>query len=1219
MDETGESSIRARIPWILCLFGRGVLYPLVFLALLGVFSAVVSMRAQAQGNVLTYHNDNARTGLNANETVLTPARVNTNTFGKLFTQLVDGYIYAQPLYLANVAIPNKGTHNVVFLATQHDSVYAFDADNAGGTNSSPLWRISFINPAAGITTVPNDDVGSSDIVPEIGITSTPVIDTNSATIYIEAKTKEVIGGADHYVQRLHALDVRTGTEKFGGPTVIGDTIYDGANYTYVSGPSVSGTGDGNVNGVVTFNALREMNRPGLVLLNGVVYISFASHGDNGPYHGWVIGYDGQTLQQVGVFNATPNGGLGGIWQSGAAPATDTNGNIYFETGNGTFSTNSPDMSANNFGDSFVKLSTSGGLLLADYFTPFNQDSLNSVDEDLGSGGPLLLPDSVGSSSHPHLLVGCGKEGKIYLVDRDNMGHFSSLNDNQIVREIPNAVGGTWSMPAFFNGHIYYHGAGDALKSFHISTGQITPAPDSQGAVQFGFPGATPSLSANGTNNGIVWEMRTDAYGSSGPAELHAYDANNVTKELYNSSQVANRDDPGPAVKFSVPTIINGKVYVGTQTGLAVFGYLAGGPRNDFFTNAIKIPSVGATIMASNDFATLEVGEPVHAQVASVASSVWWTWFPPADTNVLIDLAGTTFNPVLAVYTGVTVTNLMPVAAATNDATRNLKPHVNFDARAGLTYRIAVSGYNSNETGEIRLRVMPGGQPDTSGPVVSIISPAAESLFTTNIVTFTGTAKDPLANDTGVSEVFVQINSDPPLVATGTTNWSLQVSLPGGTNVISAFAQDIAGNMGLPDTIIIRFLDVTNDDFDSAIELGDVGGTVVGNTIHATREAGEPFHAGNEGGHSIWYKFFTPVNGRLFLTTTNSDFDTLLAVYTGDIVTNLALVASNDDTFPGSGFSQLTISVTANTLYYIAVDGYGGAYGNVQLKYVFSTTEKYYRLTVDPSPGGGVSPPSGLYLANSTLYVTAAPSRDFDFVGWQGSVSSSANPLTLVMIQDYQLTAIFRVEAFTDGFESGGLNALSWATGGDAPWFVQSSVVASGRFAARSGLIGDNQSSSLILVTDLLAGAGAFNFRVSSEAGWDFLEFYLNGARLGCWSGEVGWQSFQFRVPEGLNQLEWRYVKDANFSDGLDAAFIDNVYLPLPDSAIAARLSLLPLPGGQDRLQVQGLSGRPYVIQKSTNLANWTSASTNISDTGTIQWTDPDTLNYPLRFYRAIAP
>jgi hypothetical protein len=568
-----------------------MVFPLLFL----VFGA------QAQTNVVTQHNDISRTGQNTNETILTPSNVTSNSFGKLFSYQIDGSAYAQPLYVGGVTIgtgPQAGTrHNVVFVATEHDSVYAFDADSNAGSNASPLWKITLLDSAHGAgwgaTSVPSGDVGTDDITPEIGITATPVIDTNTNTLYVVGKTKE----SGNYFQRLHALDITTGQEKTSPVTL---------------SAQVNGNGNGSSGGVVQFDAKLGNNRAGLLLLNGVVYIAFASHGDQGPYHGWILAYSANTLQQVGVFCPTANGAASGIWMSGAGLAADTinSGRLFVATGNGAFNASAPYSNSMSYGDDIIRLEAgSGAMRVSDQFTAFNQQSLSNADLDLGSGGVLLLPDQ-SSGGHTHLLVQASKEGRMYLVDRDNLGGFNSNGDN-IVQEVTGQLGGVWGTPAYWNGRLYFWASDDHLKSFSFSNGSVggNTAASSENS---GYPGPTPSISSNGNSNGIVWDVLSSAYTSGGQAVLLAHNANNVSNTLYNSSQTAGRDNPGRATKFVVPTVTNGKVYVGTADFLTVYGLLGATPQavapvlnpgGETFSGSVSIAMTDSTPNASIYYTT----------------------------------------------------------------------------------------------------------------------------------------------------------------------------------------------------------------------------------------------------------------------------------------------------------------------------------------------------------------------------------------------------------------------------------------------------------------------------------------------------------------------------------------------------------------------------------------------------------------------------------------
>jgi len=502
-------------------------------------------------DVLTWHNDNARTGQNLAEPFLTPENVNPAKFGKLFVIAVDGKVDAEPLYLQRLPIPNRGLRNVLYVATEHDSLYAFDADTG-----QQFWHVQLVKPGES----PSDNRNCSQITPEIGITSTPVIDRQAdrqGTIYAVAMSKDQAG---HYFQRLHALDLKTGAEQLGGPVEIHATF--------------PGNGAASHDGVAMFDPKQYAERAALLLLNGVIYTSWTSHCDINPYNGWVIGYNAGTLKQTAALDITPNGEEGAFWQSGAGPAADPQGNFYLMSGNGTFdeSLNAEGFPLHgNFGNSFLKISPRGGkLLVADYFTMFDVLKENAADDDLGSGGPMVLPDmSDASGKVRRLAVGAGKDLNIYLVNRDAMGKFSKQGNQAIYQEVPHVMKHNFSrpIPAYFNGHVYYASTADTLREFRFENARLIAEPLSQTRLKFVYPGATPSISANGSRNGIVWATE-----NLNPAVLHAYDASDLAHELYNSdAAVSSRDHFGAGNKFITPMIANGKVYVGTTDGVGVFG------------------------------------------------------------------------------------------------------------------------------------------------------------------------------------------------------------------------------------------------------------------------------------------------------------------------------------------------------------------------------------------------------------------------------------------------------------------------------------------------------------------------------------------------------------------------------------------------------------------------------------------------------------------------
>lgn len=621
-------------------------------ALLAVFGCGIAHAT----DVLTYKYDNARTGLNASEYVLTPQNVNQQTFGKLYSFPTDGFTYTQPLYKTQVNVPGQGVHNVIYVATEHDSVYAFDAD---GNNPAQgyLWKVSFIDPANGVTTVPYTDVATSDIVPEIGITGTPVIDPASNTLYLVSLTKHTSGGAVSYVQELHALDLGTGAEKMNGPTVIR--------------ASVPGNGSGSSNGTMNFDPMREHQRAALTLVNGVVYIAWAAHGDMGNYHGWVLGYQASNIsQQVGVYCTTPNGWGGGIWMAGGAISTDNKGNLFLAAGNGT-----SDPTNNNYGEAVLRLSTNSGIQFGDFFMANDQDKLNAGDLDTGVGSAIVLPDQPGP--YPHLLVSSDKAGNIYLLNRDSMsGYNPTANAN-----VQTIFAGTTLHNSFalFNNTLYVGADGNVLAAYTLSNGQLSWNPVSQSADRYGTnyttSGTSPVVSASGASNGVVWAIDNSARGN-GPAVLYAYDAGNLANRLYSSNDAPNsRDVPAYAVKFTNPIVTDGRVFVPGLNSVTVYGLLSSqgtgnppaaaptfsAPAGTVFNSPQSITlsesSQGATIYYTTDGSIPSTSSPVYSGAINISG--------PTSIHAFATGSGFSPSPVASAFFTVESSSTPPAPEFTN--------------------------------------------------------------------------------------------------------------------------------------------------------------------------------------------------------------------------------------------------------------------------------------------------------------------------------------------------------------------------------------------------------------------------------------------------------------------------------------------------------------------------------------------------------------------------
>lgn len=649
------------------------------------------------------------------------------------------------------------------------------------------------------------------------------------------------------------------------------------------------------------------------------------------------------------------------------------------------------------------------------------------------------------------------------------------------------------------------------------------------------------------------------------------------------------------------------------------------PPNDMFSNAIKIPPQGAfganIIQTANNFATTETGEPNHAGVNTREASLWWNYSTPSDSQILVDTSGSGIDTVVAVYTGSRVDQLTEVASVDDVGTR-AQGFLTFTARAGITYRIVVAGKDISQQGPIRLRLEPNGQPDLLSPRLTVTAPPSGIFVQSDSIEVRGTALDPEPNASGLRLVRVQnLSAEPPVsyVADGTTNWFVTVQLLLGTNMLEAFSVDFAGNRSDAKVITVYYNQVLvpNDLFGNASTLSGNSGSVIATNTVATKEFGEPAHAGNEGGKSVWWKFTPPADGLLLLSTEGSvisggtaPLDTLLGLYTGDFVTSLTEVASNDDASPGSGYSELTASLKGGVTYHIAVDGYAGAGGVIKLSYTFEPST-VFTVTATSAGGGSVSPASGTFPKNSTVTFTATPDPNFEFESFtttNGDILSTRNPFSISLTGPTNIVAHFHPHRFTESFESGDFSRLPWQVSG---WKVQSDVVAQGQFAAASTTHERNGTNSLVLLTQMLPGIGSFDFRVSTETNYDQLQFFVNDELRDSWSGEIPWTLYTFDVPGGLTRLEWRYVKDNAINEGLDTVYLDNVDIPLARPVLSIN--------GSRQIQFIGVPNATYAIQASSDLKTWTTVATRTADqSGKVTFTEPLQPGQSARFYRVVA-